>query len=119
LGKRSDTQAPIAEPEDGLIARLWHGRVPVNKADRYREFLNQRAIPDYQSISGNISVHILERKEGQIVHFVTLTFWENMEAIKSFSGNDPEKAKYYPEDVDYLLEFEPNVIHYDVVGNSS
>jgi hypothetical protein len=40
------------------------------------------------------------------------------EAIKGFAGEDPELAKYYPEDADFLLEFEPAVIHYEVVGLS-
>jgi len=59
-----------------MIARMWHGRVPTSKAPAYREFTNRTAIPDYQSVAGNISVHILERAEGDITHFITLTFWE-------------------------------------------
>jgi len=101
-----------------MIVRMWHGRVPTEKADVYREFTNGRAIPDYQSVQGNISVHVLERREGDITHFITLTFWENLEAIKGFAGEDVEVAKYYPEDKDFLLEFEPTVVHYEVVGQS-
>jgi heme-degrading monooxygenase HmoA len=101
-----------------MIARMWHGRVPTSKAKAYQEFVNARAIPDYQSVAGNISVHILERREGDITHFITLTFWENTEVIKGFAGEDVEAAKYYPEDQDFLLEFEPNVVHYEVVGQS-
>ncbi len=51
-----------------MIVRMWHGRVPTSKAAAYREFVNARAIPDYQSVEGNISVHILERSEGDIHH---------------------------------------------------
>jgi heme-degrading monooxygenase HmoA len=82
----------------------------------YRTFLNQRAVADYQSVAGNLGVHILERRENEVVHFMTLTFWENMEAIRNFAGEDVEQAKYYPEDKDFLLEFEPGVVHYEVVG---
>ena len=57
-----------------MIVRMWHGRVPASKADAYREFLNQRAIPDYQSTRGNVSVHILQRNEGDVTHFITMTF---------------------------------------------
>ena len=101
-----------------MISRMWHGRVPTAKAKAYREFLNARAIPDYRSVDGNISVHILERAEGDITHFITLTFWTDMESIKGFAGKDVEVVKYYPEDKDFLLEFEPNVLHYEVVGQS-
>jgi heme-degrading monooxygenase HmoA len=104
--------------EVAMIVRMWHGRVPTGKAQAYREFTNRRAIPDYQSVQGNISVHILERQEGEVTHFVTLTFWESLNAIKGFAGDDIERAKYYPEDKDFLLEFEPTVVHYEVVGHS-
>jgi heme-degrading monooxygenase HmoA len=97
---------------------MWHGKVPAAKAGAYREFLKNRAIPDYQSVEGNISVHILERSEGAITHFVTLTFWKDIESIKAFAGDEPTAAKYYPEDRDFLLEFEPDVMHYEVVGQS-
>ncbi len=101
-----------------MIARMWHGRVPTSKAGAYREFVNARAIPDYQSVKGNLSVHILERAEGDVTHFITLTFWENLESIKGFAGDDVEAAKYYEEDKGFLLEFEKNVVHYEVVGQS-
>jgi heme-degrading monooxygenase HmoA len=97
---------------------MWHGRVPTSKAKAYREFLNSRAIPDYQSVNGNISVHILERTEGEITHFITFTFWKDMASIKAFAGKEVETAKYYPEDREFLLEFEPTVVHYEVVGHS-
>jgi heme-degrading monooxygenase HmoA len=101
-----------------MIARMWHGRVPTSKAKAYREFLIARAIPDYRSVEGNLNVHILERTEGDITHFITLTFWKNLEVIKAFAGEDVEAAKYYAEDNDFLLEFEPRVVHYEVVGQS-
>jgi heme-degrading monooxygenase HmoA len=101
-----------------MIVRMWHGRVPSPKAAAYRQFLNERAIPDYRTVPGNLSVHVLERADGDVTHFVTMTFWESMEAIRGFAGDDVAIAKYYPEDDDFLLEFEPTVTHYDVVGHS-
>ncbi len=101
-----------------MVVRMWHGRVETSKAQAYREFLNLRAIPDYHAVNGNISVHILERQEGDITHFMTLSFWTSMEVIKGFAGDSPQVAKYYPEDKDYLIEFEPTVVHYEVVGHS-
>jgi heme-degrading monooxygenase HmoA len=94
---------------------MWHGRVPTLKADAYQEFLNKRAITDYRSIDGNISVYVLEQREGDITHFITMTFWETRESIRGFAGDDIERAKYYPEDKDFLLEFELTVVHYDIV----
>ena len=101
-----------------MIVRMWHGKVLTSKAKAYREFMVARAIPDYQSVAGNLSVHILERTEGDVTHFITLTFWKDLDSIRAFAGEDVEKAKYYPEDEDFLLEFEPHVVHYEVVGQS-
>ncbi|HEV8591851.1 MAG TPA: hypothetical protein VGQ55_07090, partial [Pyrinomonadaceae bacterium] len=51
-----------------------------------------------------------------VAHFFTLTFWDSYEAIKRFAGKNYERARYYPEDKDFLLEFEPNVQHFEVFG---
>jgi hypothetical protein len=67
-------------------------------------------------VAGNLSVHILERADGDITHFVTMSFWESLDAVKIYAGTDVTSAKYYPEDRDFLLEFEPHVVHYEVVG---
>ncbi len=99
---------------DQLIARAWHGRTDAIKADEYLKFLIGRAIPDYQSVAGNHGVTILRRIQGAEAHFLILTLWESREAIEAFAGADIEKAKYYSEDQDFLLEFEPTVTHYEV-----
>lgn len=101
-----------------MIVRLWHGRVPAWKAPAYREFLNARAIPDYRAVPGNLQVYLLERRDGDVVHFITLTLWDSLDSIRAFAGDDLEAAKYYPEDAGFLLEFEPRVVHYEVVGQA-
>ena len=97
-----------------MIVRIWHGRVPQEKAASYRDFLSERAIPDYRGVPGNLGVFVLERPAADAVHFVTLTYWTSLDAIRAFAGEDVLKAKYYPEDQDFLLEFEPEVVHYTV-----
>ena len=66
-------------------------------------------------VEGSRGVQVLRRIEGDKAHFLLVTLWDSMDAIKSFAGDNPEKAKYYPEDKDYLLEFEEYVTHYDVL----
>ena len=97
-----------------MIARIWNGRTHLEKADAYHEFLKERAIPDYSGIEGCLGVYILRRDSGDVALFQTLTFWASEEAIASFAGSDVLKAKYYPEDTEFLLEFEPNVQHFEV-----
>jgi hypothetical protein len=48
-----------------------------------------------------------------------MTYWRDEAAIRSFAGDDLTRAKYYPEDRDFLLEFEPSVVHYHLVGHAA
>ncbi|WKZ37393.1 MAG: antibiotic biosynthesis monooxygenase [Anaerolineales bacterium] len=98
-----------------MIARIWHGITPPAKADEYIEYLNETGVRDYRAVEGNLGVHVLRRIEGGQAHFLTLTFWDSLEAIKKFAGEEYEKARYYPEDKDFLLEFEEKVAHYEVM----
>jgi heme-degrading monooxygenase HmoA len=100
-----------------VICRMWHGRTPLSKGDAYARFLEQRAIPDYRSVPGNLSVSVMRRDEDAITHFLTVTYWDSESSIRDFAGDEPLTAKYYPEDKDYLLEFEPRVEHYTVVAS--
>ena len=97
-----------------MIARIWHGRTPADKGDAYLAFLIERAVPDYKSVPGNKSVRILRRNDEGVSHFLIVTEWESRAAIESFAGADIDRAKYYPEDRDFLLDFEPTVTHYDL-----
>ena len=97
-----------------MIARIWHGITNVEHYDEYTELMKSKAIPDYTKTKGFKKLSFLRKVENDIAHFTLITFWENLEVIKNFAGNDFEKAKYYPEDQAYLLEFEEKVSHYEV-----
>lgn len=71
-------------------------------------------MPAYRATAGNKGAWVLRRIEGDVAHFITLSFWESRDAIAAFAGADIEAAKYYPEDEKYLLEFEPRVTHYEL-----
>jgi heme-degrading monooxygenase HmoA len=95
---------------------MWHGITPRSKADAYTTFLEQRAIPDYRSVPGNLSVAVLRRDEVEVTHFMTVTHWESEESIRAFAGDELLRAKYYPEDQSFLVEFEPKVQHFVVAA---
>ena len=101
-----------------MICRMWHGRTPRSKADAYTRFLEQRAIPDYRSVPGNLNVAVMRRDEEAVTHFLTVTHWDSEDSIRAFAGDQPLKAKYYPEDRDFLLEFEDLVQHYTVTAHA-
>jgi heme-degrading monooxygenase HmoA len=97
-----------------VIVRLWHGRVAISQAGDYADFMKARAAPDYGAVDGLQKLLFLRRTEGDVVHFLLITFWDSMESVRKFAGEHPEKAKYYPEDDDYLLEKEETVVMYEV-----
>lgn len=97
-----------------MIARLWHGVTRSADSDAYLQYLHRTGIPDYKATPGNRGVTVLRRSEGAKTHFLLVTFWDSLEAIKKFAGEEYEKARYYPEDTRWLLELEPTVMHYEV-----
>lgn len=97
-----------------MIARVWHGVTELENADEYLCFVRARAIPDYKSIAGNRGAFVLRKLDEDEAHFITLSFWDSMSSIKEFAGEDVNAAKYYPEDSEFLLEFEPEVSHYEL-----
>ena len=98
-----------------MIARTWHGMVPAAKADAYHRFLVGSGLKDYRATPGNRGVYILRRFEGDRAHFLLVSLWDSMEAVRRFAGDDVEKAHYYPEDPGFLIELEPSVTHYEVL----
>ncbi len=102
-----------------MIARQWHGAVLAERADAYLRYLEETGIPDSKATPGNRGVFVLTRREGKVAHFVFLSLWESLDAIRAFAGDDIERARYYPEDRDFLLELEPTVTHYEVAAAPS
>lgn len=98
-----------------MIARTWHGVVPIEKADAYYSYLMKTGMKDYRSIPGNVGVTVLRRDENQQTHFLLITSWDSYESIKQFAGEEYEKAWYYPEDEKYLVKLEPFVHHYEIL----
>lgn len=92
-----------------MIVRIWHGEVAPESADEYLDYLNRTGVPDYRATGGNRGVYVLRRVEEDRAHFLSVSFWESMEKIQGFAGAEPEKARCYPEDERYLLNFEPTV----------
>ena len=100
-----------------MIARVWHGVVPVEKAKGYAEYLadSDRGVRDYQNVAGNRGVCLMRRDEGNRVHFLLISFWDSRDSIKGYAGADIEKAQYFEYDLECLIDPEPNVMHYDVM----
>lgn len=100
-----------------MIARIWHGKTHKSKLEEYTTFTIKTAIPDYKKTPGFKGLSFLRQLKGDEAHFTLITYWENIEVIRLFAGEDVSKAKYYPEDKGFLLEFEEHVEHHEVFAS--
>jgi heme-degrading monooxygenase HmoA len=98
-----------------MIIRVWRGRTRITDADQYERFLRQMAYPDYGEVRGNRGWILLRRPISGIVEFMLVSFWDSVEALAEYTGGDPEKPKYYPEDRTALLELPEEAEHHQVV----
>ncbi len=101
-----------------MIARIWSGRTALEHEREYSGFMKDRAVPDYQKTEGFVKLTFLKRTDSKHAYFELITFWKDLEVIKNFAGDDFEKAKYYPEDEKYLLDFPDRVTHFNVFAES-
>ena len=99
-----------------MIARFWRGVTSKSKADQYFEYLEKTGLKDYRSTEGNRGVYVFRRIENDRAVFLLMSLWESYDAIRRFAGPNFEKAVYYPEDKKFLLELEPNVVHYEILA---
>lgn len=97
-----------------MIARIWRGRTLTAKADEYERYLNSSGIEKIRATAGNLGVTVLRRADGEKTEFLVMSLWESIDAVKRFAGADYEKTVVLPRDREYLLEVEPNVLHYEV-----
>jgi uncharacterized damage-inducible protein DinB/heme-degrading monooxygenase HmoA len=99
-----------------MIARSWDGITKAEQADAYAEYLSRTGVKDLAATTGNRGVYVLRRREGDEARFRVLSLWDSMEGIRRFAGDEPERARYYPEDERFLKALEPHVAHFDVVA---
>jgi hypothetical protein len=77
------------------------------------------ALPEYLATRGNRGAWSLRRTEADVTHFEMLMFWEDMDAITRFAGDNYNTAKYYDFDPDDLIEMEVHVRHFKVYTETS
>ena len=97
-----------------MIARIWRGAVRAGDADAYVEYVERTGIEEYRATPGNRGAWVLRRDDGDRTEIVTLSFWESLDAVRGFAGDDVEQAVFYPEDDRFLVERDLTVTHYDL-----
>ncbi|HZY98755.1 MAG TPA: hypothetical protein VFE36_04210, partial [Candidatus Baltobacteraceae bacterium] len=79
-----------------------------------RRYIGATGIPDYRSTEGNLGAWILSAPRDHHDDVITLSFWDSRDAIARFAGEPVERAQYYPEDENYLLDFPKEVEHFTI-----
>lgn len=100
-----------------MIARQWRGRVPADRVKDYFALLERTGLADYTATPGHRGTLVLLDRDSEAAEFTLLTLWESMDAVKAFAGDDPGRARYYPGDGEFLLDFPERVRHYEVLAD--
>jgi heme-degrading monooxygenase HmoA len=98
-----------------LIARTWRGRVRRRDAASYTDYLRATGVAFYRKQPGNEGVLVMRRDSDAVSEFLFVSLWRSADDIPVPDAEDPEVARYYPEDTEFLLELDPRAPHFDVV----
>lgn len=105
---------PCALADPRPIARVWHGRVPTPKADRYESYLVE-SIQGFTAIEGNLGFEVFRDTSGAETDFMVVSYWVSADAIHAFAGADIRKVHALARDSEFLIEPETLVHNYTVV----
>ena len=99
-----------------MIGRIWHGWTTPENADIYENLLRTEIFPGVASknIPGFSGIQLLRRPLDVEVEFITVMWFDSLDAIKQFAGKDYELA-YVPLEARKLLaRFDERSQHYEI-----
>jgi heme-degrading monooxygenase HmoA len=103
--------------EHPMVARIWHGRTPADKADEYRQYLFDAGVKKIASLPGNRGVQMMASKTAEQGEFMVVSYWDSIEAIKGYAGADYTRVHDLPRDKEFLIDPETLVRHFDLDVN--
>ena len=95
-----------------MIVRSWKARASEAGAREYAVFFQSTLARAMKAIPGNRGAMMLSRANGGDVELLMLTYWDSMEAVQRFAGDDPEQAVVEPRAREILTSYDPTVEHY-------
>lgn len=96
-----------------MIARVWRGWARVELADQYDTHYRTEVLQHLQDVPGFVSARLLRRHVGDEVEFVSLTFFDDLDAVRAFAGATYETAVVAQPARNVLSRFDETVAHYD------
>jgi heme-degrading monooxygenase HmoA len=89
--------------------------VRTERAAEYVDYILRTGMAEYRATPGNVDAQMLTRDLGDgRTEVLTMSWWESLDSIHAFAGDDITAAKYYPEDEEFLIGHEDVVTHYEV-----
>lgn len=100
-----------------MIARIWHGWTTFENAEVYHALLQTEILPEIsgRQVKGYRGAHLLRRDLENEVEFVTILWFETMDAVREFAGNEHEDAVVPPKARAVLLRFDSRSVHYQTL----
>ena len=99
-----------------MISRIWHGWTSHENADAYEALLKSEIFLGIENrqITGYKGIHLLRREIDNEVEFITIMWFESLEAVRAFAGEDYELAVVPPKARVLLSRFDTRSQHYEV-----
>ncbi|MEW6262132.1 MAG: antibiotic biosynthesis monooxygenase [Thermodesulfobacteriota bacterium] len=99
-----------------MISRIWHGWTTPENADAYESLLQEEIFIGIRNrqMAGYQGIHLLRRDLGQEVEFITIMWFDSLEAVRVFAGEDFEVAVVPPRARALLSRFDARSQHYQV-----
>jgi heme-degrading monooxygenase HmoA len=95
-------------------ARVWQGSTRIADFDAYAAYLYEEGCKAIEAIPGNLGVQMLRRTVGNRGDFEVISYWPDLETIKSFAGEDISLAHPLAKDAIYLLKLPRRVEHFEL-----
>jgi len=95
-----------------VITRMWRGWARFDQADRYERHYHSEVMATLRQVPGFRGARLLRRSIGEETEFVSLTFFDDLDAIRGFAGPDYETAVIAGEARKVLVRFDERVCHY-------
>lgn len=99
-----------------MISRIWHGWTTPANAGVYEALLKEEIFVGIENrqIAGYRGIHLLRRDFGDEVEFVTIMWFDSLDAVRAFAGEDYEVAVVPPKARAVLSRFDARSQHYEV-----
>jgi hypothetical protein len=99
-----------------MISRIWHGYTNPDNADAYEQLLQTEIFVGIKNrhIPGFIEIQLFRRSLETEVEFITVMWFDSIDAVRTFAGEDYEVAVVPPEARKLLAHFDLRSQHYEI-----